>query len=295
MAGHTPESAPREHPASRQASCTRSQASGRYRAVICSTAGRVAPLAAWAGARRARVPLILWASLWAHPRSVAHTLSYPVLRRLYRSADAVVTYGPHVSAYVRSHGAKRVHVAPQAADNAFWSSADVSLPNDPRWPANVEVTFLFAGRPTTGKGTGGARGGLEYVGPAGTNRRARPRRRGIHPPLGPGRRRGGGPGPGPPGAIAQLLRCRRRSGGAVDSDAHLSRAVGAGGERGHEPWTSRNRKRRCRGRRRGARARLAATVSSYPRASPWRWPPHSESSPATQACAHAWGRLLART
>jgi hypothetical protein len=76
-------------------------ASGRYRAVVCPTGGRVAPLAAWAGARRARVPLILWASLWAHPRSVAHALSYPALQRLYRSADAVVTYGPHVSAYVR--------------------------------------------------------------------------------------------------------------------------------------------------------------------------------------------------
>ncbi len=129
-------------------------ASGRYRAVVCPTGGRVAPLATWSGARRARVPLILWASLWAHPRSAAHALSYPALRRLYRSADAVVTYGPHVSAYVRSRGAKHVHVAPQSVDNAFWSSSDVSLPNDPRWPANVEVTFLFAGRPTREKGLG---------------------------------------------------------------------------------------------------------------------------------------------
>jgi glycosyltransferase involved in cell wall biosynthesis len=128
--------------------------SGRYRAVICSTAGRAAPLAVWAGARRARVPLILWASLWAHPRSAAHALSYPLLIRLYRGADAVVTYGPHVSAYVRSHGGKRVHIAPQAVDNAFWNSADVNLPNDPRWPANVETTFLFAGRPRREKGLG---------------------------------------------------------------------------------------------------------------------------------------------
>ncbi len=100
------------------------------------------------------MPLILWASLWAHPRSAAHALSYPALRRLYRSADAVVTYGPHVSAYVRSHGAKHVHVAPQSVDNEFWSAPDVSLPNDPRWPANIEVTFLFAGRATREKGLG---------------------------------------------------------------------------------------------------------------------------------------------
>jgi glycosyltransferase involved in cell wall biosynthesis len=129
-------------------------ASGRYRAVVCPTGGRVAPLATWAGARRARVPLILWASLWAHPRSAVHALGYPALRRLYRGADAVVTYGPHVSAYVRARGARRVHIAPQSVDNEFWRSPDVSLPNDPTWPANVEVTFLFAGRATREKGLG---------------------------------------------------------------------------------------------------------------------------------------------
>ncbi len=69
------------------------------------------------------MPLILWASLWAHPRSAAHAFSYLPLRRLYRSADAVVTYGPHVSAYVRARGARNVHVAPQAVDNDFWSVA----------------------------------------------------------------------------------------------------------------------------------------------------------------------------
>src|ERR1700730_2239521 len=39
--------------------------SGRYRAVVCPTGGRAALLATWAGTRRARLPLILWASLWA--------------------------------------------------------------------------------------------------------------------------------------------------------------------------------------------------------------------------------------
>ncbi|HEY5286635.1 MAG TPA: glycosyltransferase family 4 protein, partial [Solirubrobacteraceae bacterium] len=110
--------------------------------------------ASWVGARRARVPLILWASLWAHPRTLAHALSYPALQHLYRSADAVVTYGPHISAYVRSHGANRVYVAPQSVDNEYWSSPDVSLPNDPRWPTTIGVTFLFAGRPAREKGLG---------------------------------------------------------------------------------------------------------------------------------------------
>jgi glycosyltransferase involved in cell wall biosynthesis len=126
-------------------------ASGRYRAVVCSAGGRLALPAAWAGARRARVPLVLWTALWAHPRSAAHLVSYQALRRLYRSADAVVTYGPHVSAYVRARGARNVHIAPQSVDNAFWSDeSDVVSP----WPTETRVKFLFAGRPTREKGLG---------------------------------------------------------------------------------------------------------------------------------------------
>ncbi len=101
-------------------------AGGEHRAVICSTGGRLALLGGWAGARRARLPLILWASLWRHPRSAAHALSYPALRRLYRSADAVVTYGPHVSEYVAARGARNIHVAPQSVDNGFWGSPAVA-------------------------------------------------------------------------------------------------------------------------------------------------------------------------
>jgi glycosyltransferase involved in cell wall biosynthesis len=125
---------------------------GGYRAVVCSTAGRLGPLQSWAGARRAHVPLILWASLWAHPRSLAHAFSYLPLRRLYRSADALVTYGPHVSAYVRARGARNVHVAPQSVDNEFWSSPQARAPADASWPSLASTRFLFAGRPAREKG-----------------------------------------------------------------------------------------------------------------------------------------------
>jgi glycosyltransferase involved in cell wall biosynthesis len=127
-------------------------ASGRHRAVVCSTGGRVAPAASWLGARRARVPLILWASLWAHPRSPAHVLSYLPLQRLYRSADALVTYGPHVSAYVRARGAHNVHVAPQSVDNDFWSASEIASPGVEGWPGSAGLRFMFVGRPTPGKG-----------------------------------------------------------------------------------------------------------------------------------------------
>jgi glycosyltransferase involved in cell wall biosynthesis len=97
------------------------------------------------------VPLILWASLWAHPRSLAHALSYVPLRRLYRSADAVVTYGPHVSAYVQARGAGNVHVAPQSVDNEFWGASEVAPPAAGGWPA-ASPRFLFVGRRTPEKG-----------------------------------------------------------------------------------------------------------------------------------------------
>jgi glycosyltransferase involved in cell wall biosynthesis len=129
--------------------------SGRYRAVVCSMAGRVAPLAGWAGARRAHVPVILWASLWAHPRTAAHAVGYVALRRLYSSADAVVTYGPHVSEYVKARGARNVHVARQSVDNDFWRGG-----GEPRteplldgWPAvGAGTRFLFVGRDAPEKG-----------------------------------------------------------------------------------------------------------------------------------------------
>lgn len=129
-----------------QRAVARLAASGRFRAIVAGLSGRVAPLAAWAGARRAGVPFVLWASLWAHPRTPAHRLSFRAVRHLYRDADAVVTYGPHISAYVRAQGARGpVLEAPQAVDVAFWS-----VPGTPERHAGFQV--LFAGRPEAEKG-----------------------------------------------------------------------------------------------------------------------------------------------
>ncbi|HEV3069895.1 MAG TPA: glycosyltransferase family 4 protein [Solirubrobacteraceae bacterium] len=149
-----PEPPPVPHRRVRQRELFRLASSGRFRAVVVSTGGRVALPAAWAGARRARVPVILWASLWAHPRTPAHFLSYHLLRRCYRKADAVVTYGPHVSAYVSARGARNVYIAPQAVDNDFWSDPDVAAPAEPRWPVQATFILMFAGRVVREKGIG---------------------------------------------------------------------------------------------------------------------------------------------
>jgi glycosyltransferase involved in cell wall biosynthesis len=91
---------------------------GSSRAVIAALAGRVAVPAAWRGARRGRRPFVLLASLWRHPLTAAHVASFPFMRHVYRHADAILTYGEHVSRYVaRYRGSERnVLVAPQAVE-----------------------------------------------------------------------------------------------------------------------------------------------------------------------------------
>jgi glycosyltransferase involved in cell wall biosynthesis len=130
-----------------QRGIARLAASGRFRAVIAGLSGRVALPAAYAGARAGRIPFVLWATIWRHPRTAAHTLSYLPLRHLYRHADAIATYGPHVTAYVRGKGARQPVVeAPQSVDDAFWSAPAP----DPRREAPFQVAF--AGRLEREKG-----------------------------------------------------------------------------------------------------------------------------------------------
>ncbi len=129
-----------------QRAVARLAASGRYSAVVCGTAGRVALPAAWQGARAGRTPFVLWSALWAHPRTPAQLVAgAPLMAALYRDADAVVAYGPHVAAFAKARGASNVHIAPQAVDNAFWGA-----PVDRERTASFVAVFL--GRPGRAKG-----------------------------------------------------------------------------------------------------------------------------------------------
>lgn len=114
------------------------------RAVVCGTAGRRALPGAYRGARRAHVPFLLWSALWHEPRTPAHLAARPLMRHIHRRADAVVTYGPHVSAHARRLGARRVFEAPQAVDNAWWA--------EPQHTDEHAFTALFAGRDVREKG-----------------------------------------------------------------------------------------------------------------------------------------------
>jgi glycosyltransferase involved in cell wall biosynthesis len=138
-------------------------ASGRFRAVVCGTAGRVALPAAWLGARRAGVPFVLWSALWGELTTPAHVAARPLMAAIYRSAAAVVAYGPHVAAFARRHGARRVHLAPQAVDNDWWAQGAAPQPMD------GPLRALFVGRDAPEKGRAvlreaWSRAGLHAVG-----------------------------------------------------------------------------------------------------------------------------------
>jgi glycosyltransferase involved in cell wall biosynthesis len=142
-----------------QFEAARRVAEGRYRAVICGLGGRVALPLSFVAARRAGVPFILWASLWGHPRTPAHAVSYLPLLRIYRRADAVVTYGPHVSAYVseRRGSSHNVFEAPQAVSaEEFGKEISPELRAHARMhagaPADGGFLALFVGRLEREKG-----------------------------------------------------------------------------------------------------------------------------------------------
>jgi glycosyltransferase involved in cell wall biosynthesis len=135
-----------------QLAAARAVASGRHRAVIAGLGGRVALPATYAAARRAGIPFVLWASIWEHPRTLAHAVSKPLTHALYRRADAVVTYGEHVSAQVRRHRrAERIFEAPQAV-SAEHFGRPVSEAERDEWRAGAGFLALFVGRLEEEKG-----------------------------------------------------------------------------------------------------------------------------------------------
>ena len=90
----------------------------RYDTVIGGFAGGAILPAAYAGARLHRRAFVLWASVWAQPRSATHIVARSATNHIYRHADAVVAYGPHVRRFVasiRGHD-DDVFIAPQSVE-----------------------------------------------------------------------------------------------------------------------------------------------------------------------------------
>jgi glycosyltransferase involved in cell wall biosynthesis len=131
---------------------------GRYDAVIAPYAGGAIFPAAYLGARGHRRPFVLWASVWAQPRSLSNDLAWPLTRHIYRRADAVVAYGEHARRFAAGIRGRDddVFVSPQAVEPELFQrpvpATEVqAFRRRHRLPAGPLV--LYAGRLVTAKGT----------------------------------------------------------------------------------------------------------------------------------------------
>jgi glycosyltransferase involved in cell wall biosynthesis len=128
----------------------------RYDAAIAPVAGGAMLPATYLGIRRAGKPFVLWGSVWAHPRSPKSLTAFPLVRHIYRHADAVVTYGPHVSRYVARHrGQDDALVAPQSVEADLFGR-DVAPEEAAAWRAEHSLPdgplVLYVGRLVEEKG-----------------------------------------------------------------------------------------------------------------------------------------------
>lgn len=91
--------------------------------VIAGYAGGPVLPAAYLGARRYRRCFVLWASVWAQPRSLTNDLAVPVTRHIYRHADAVIAYGEHVRRHVAAIRGRDddIVIAPQSVEPALFA------------------------------------------------------------------------------------------------------------------------------------------------------------------------------
>jgi glycosyltransferase involved in cell wall biosynthesis len=130
----------------------------RYRAAIAPVAGGAMLPATYLGMRRRRRPFVLWGSVWAHPRGGAKAaLAFPLVRHVYRHADAVVTYGEHVRRYVARHRGHDddVVIAPQSVEAELFARP-VALDEIAAWREEARLPdgplVLYVGRLVEEKG-----------------------------------------------------------------------------------------------------------------------------------------------
>ena len=254
-------------------------------------------------ARRGK-PFVLWGSVWAHPRGGAKAaLGFPLVRHVYRHADAVVTYGEHVRRYVARYRGRDddVVIAPQSVEAELFGRA-VARRRDRRLArarpgCRDGPLVLYVGRLVEEKGVeellAGVARSLAPDPPLDARRRApRPdaRRRSAtarsptrSPPT-PGARL---LGPLPRERLPVAYAAADAARAALDPDAALPRAVGARLQRGAAPGHARGRHDGGRRGRRRARARRRDGPRRRRPATPRRSPARSAACSPTPRCARA--------
>jgi glycosyltransferase involved in cell wall biosynthesis len=93
-----------------------------YDVVVKCLNGRVELAETYAIAKARRKPFVFWATLWWQPLTLFGWLSQPLLQRVYRGADAVVTDGAQISRFVAAHGVDEsgIFTAEFSVDNEWF-------------------------------------------------------------------------------------------------------------------------------------------------------------------------------
>jgi glycosyltransferase involved in cell wall biosynthesis len=123
-----------------------------YQAIVKCTDGRFALAASYLTARLSKRPFILWTGIWCDIDTPFHRMAAPLMRRIYRGAAAIVTYGEHVKRYLERLGVpgEKIFVTTHAVDNEAYARAVpaqevAALREKLRVPAESRV-LLYLGR-----------------------------------------------------------------------------------------------------------------------------------------------------
>lgn len=129
----------------------------RYDCYIQGISGRwVVPLT-WFIARMRGTPYVAWTGFWNHPNTFFHRVTFPLVRHIYRNADAVIAYGTHVKDYLLKLGVheEKIFIGWNTADNeAYAHNVLPEQKEELRKELDAENTplILFVGRLQKEKG-----------------------------------------------------------------------------------------------------------------------------------------------
>ncbi|WP_348611345.1 glycosyltransferase family 4 protein [Halobaculum rarum] len=103
------------------------------------------------------IPFVLWTGEWNVPKTTLRTVTFPLIRRIYRGADSIAVYGPHIKDYITDLGIDpdKIHIAWNTTDIDYFATAtDVdteSLRDELGIPTDAQV-ILYVGRHVKEKG-----------------------------------------------------------------------------------------------------------------------------------------------
>lgn len=121
-----------------------------YDVLVKCINGKAELLICYSVCRLRRRKFILWTGIWKWPDSIGHRLGRPLVRHMCRNADAVCTYGSHVSRFLEEEGVDReklfVVAQPVEADGTFHSAGQRQDDSSQR------LRMLFVGRLVEEKG-----------------------------------------------------------------------------------------------------------------------------------------------